>query len=140
MRTTLALLVLALAPTTARADGTPIALSPTDVTAQLRPHASTIERCYLERTADIAGAGRLSLELTVSRKGKVLAIAVKTPGLPTKLGVQIGGCIADSLEGVTFPPRRTYTTATVPFYFQRTAAPGAGPLLSCWSASGCRTR
>lgn len=117
-----------------------VALSPTDVTAQLRPYAASIERCYLDRTAEVAGAGKLSVELTVSRKGEVEAIAVKTPGLSTRLGVQIGDCIVHAVEGVAFPARRTHTTATVPFYFQRTTAPGAGPQLSCWDPAGCRSK
>ena len=36
--------------------------------------------------------------------------------------------------------RKTFTTATIPYFFQRTAAPNAGPQLSCWDPKGCRTR
>jgi hypothetical protein len=77
--------------------------------------------------------------LTVTRKGKLETIAIKTPGLTTKLGIQVSSCIVDTLDRVSFPARRAQTTATVPYFFQRTAAIGAGPIESCWKAEGCRT-
>jgi hypothetical protein len=45
--------------------------------------------------------------------------------------------VRHAVEAVTFPARRTYTTATVPYFFQRTAAPNAGPQESCWNERGC---
>jgi len=39
---------------------------------------------------------------------------------------------------VTFPARRTWTTATVPYFLLHTDAPNAGPQLSCWDPNGCR--
>ena len=139
MRTRLALAILLVA-TTAAADPKPHALTTADVTAQLAPLSEDIQRCYLERAAEIKGAGKLDLVLTVTRKGVVESLAVKTPGLPVKLAKQIDGCIRPLVEPLAFPARRTFTTATIPFYFQHTAAPGAGPQLSCWDAAGCPTK
>lgn len=139
MRTWPALAIL-LAATTAAADPKPHALSTADVTAQLAPLSDDIQRCYLDRAAEIKGAGKLDLVLTVTRKGVIESLAIKTPGLPVKLAKQIDGCIRPLVEPVAFPARRTFTTATIPFYFQHTAAPGAGPQLSCWDAAGCPTK
>ncbi len=136
MRPLPALLVLALAAPAAFAE-TPISLSPGDVKATLAPYADTLEHCYLDHTANVYGAGKLSVELTVTRKGELKTLAIKTPGLETKIGMKVAGCIADTLDGVTFPARRGVTTATVPYFFQRTAAAGAGPYESCWDAKGC---
>ena len=137
MRALLALLVLAFAASTALAD-TPISLSAWDVKAGLEPHAGTIGRCYTDHTTDVAGAGRLSVELAITRKGAIETIAIKTPGLDTAVGVKVAGCIVDALDGLNFPARRAKTTATIPYFFQRTYAAGAGPIESCWKAEGCR--
>lgn len=137
MRALLALLVLTFAASTALAD--PISLSVSDVKTTLAPYEAKLQHCYLDHTADVYGAGKLSVELTVTRKGELKTLAIQTPGLTTKLGMKIGGCIADTLEGLSFPARRAQTTATVPYFFQRTAAAGAGPIESCWKAEGCPT-
>lgn len=115
-------------------------LSAQDVEHQLGPMSAQIESCYLERTADVRGAGHLDLVFTVSRYGIIENLTVKTPGLSAKLGKQIDSCIRETVEHVAFPARRASTTATVPYYFQHTAAPNAGPQLSCFSAAGCHTK
>lgn len=139
MRTWPALAIL-LAAATAVADPKPPALSTADVTAQLAPLSDDIQRCYLDRAADIKGAGKLDLVLTVTRRGVLESLVIKTPGLPVKLAKQVDGCIRPLVEPLAFPARKTFTTATIPFFFQHTAAPGAGPQLSCWDAAGCPTK
>ena len=134
MRLALVLLTVLLAAPAA-ADRPPHSLSVADITAQLAPIADDIERCFLDRAS--ATGGKLELVLTVTRKGQVESLIVKTPGLSAKVGKQIDGCIRPLVEPVAFPVRRTFTTATIPFLFQKTAAPGAGPQLSCWDAAGC---
>jgi hypothetical protein len=135
-------LAILLAGTTTRAaaDPKPQALSTADVAAQLAPLSESIEHCYLDRAAEIKGAGKLDLVLTVTRRGVIESLAIKTPGLPVKLAKQIDGCIRTLVEPVAFPTRKTFTVATIPFFFQHTAAPGAGPQLSCWDAAGCPTK
>lgn len=135
-------LLLGIVATTsiASADATPpkpISLSASDVSSQLAPFAETIEHCYTDRASEIRGAGQLQLVVTVTRKGAVESLEVKTPGVPAKLAKQIDGCIRPLVTPVAFPARRTYTTATVPFFFQHTAAANAGPQESCWDAKGC---
>lgn len=135
MRALLALLVLAFAASTALADGKPVSLSAQDVKDTLKPYADEIEHCYLDHTTDVYGAGKLSVELTVTRQGELGTIAIKTPGLLTKTGIAVSSCIVDVLDRVSFPARRAQTTATLPYYFQRTVS--AGPFESCWKAEGC---
>lgn len=134
----LALLSLGLVPTIAAADAPkPRSLSAAEVTAQLAPVSAEIEHCYLDRTPELRGAGKLALVLTVSRRGELEALVIETPGVPARVAKQIDGCIRKLVEPVSFPARKTFTTATVPYFFQRTLAANAGPQLSCWSASGC---
>jgi hypothetical protein len=135
MRALLALLVLASAASTALAN--PVSLSASDVTTALQPFSDKIEHCYLDHTANVYGLGKLSVELSVSRKGALETIAIKAPGLDTAVGVKVASCIVDTLDGISFPARRTHTTATVPYFFQRTA--DVGPFESCWKAEGCST-
>ncbi len=116
------------------------ALSPQDVQAKLRPMASDIEHCYLDHTADVRGAGHLALVLSVSKHGILEQVTVQTPGLAPMIAKQIDGCIRETIATVAFPAKHTSTTATVPYYFQRTAAPNAGPQLGCWDAAGCHAK
>lgn len=136
----LALAIVAALATTAAADPRPRALTPADITSQLAPFSVQIEHCYLDRTAEIRGAGQLEIVLSVTRHGSVESLDVKTPGLAAKLAKQIDGCIRETIETVAFPARKTFTTATIPYFFQRTAAPNAGPQLSCWDPKGCHAR
>lgn len=132
--------ILAGTVTSALADRPERALSAEEVHAQLRPVASEIEHCYVDRTAEIRGAGHLELVLEVSRYGILEHADIKTPGLAPKLAKEIDGCIRAAIAPVSFPVRKTFTTATVPYFFQRTAAPNAGPQLSCWNPAGCHTK
>jgi hypothetical protein len=135
--TTLAL-VIGMAGGTAFADDS--ALSPQDVQAKLKPMSNDIERCYMDHTADLRGAGHLALVLTVSKHGILEQVSVQTPGVAPKVAKQIDGCIRETIATVAFPAKRTSTTATVPYFFQRTAAPNAGPQLSCWDPAGCHSK
>jgi hypothetical protein len=91
----------------------------------------------MDRTAEVRGAGHLDLVLEVSRHGLLEKVEVKTPGLATKLNKGISDCVHSALYDVTFPTAKTWTTATVPYFFQHTAAPNSGPQLSCWDPNGC---
>ena len=114
------------------------ALTSQDVQAKLRPMSSDIERCYLDRTTDVRGAGHLALVLTVSKHGILEQVTVQTPGIAPKIAKQVDGCIRGVISAVAFPAKHVSTTATVPYYFQRT--PGPGPALSCWDPNGCHSK
>ena len=131
-------LVIGMASGTAFADDR--ALSPQDVQAKLKPMSNDIARCYMDHTTDLRGAGHLALVLTVSKHGILEQVSVQTPGVAPKVAKQIDGCIRETIATVAFPAKRTSTTATVPYFFQRTAAPNAGPQLSCWDPAGCHSK
>jgi hypothetical protein len=149
MRTSLALLAVLATSTLAHADAKrssaaepaqPLAqaLSIGDVKAEVKPFNDAIGACYIDGAADTRGAGQLQLVFTISRHGGVEQLDVVTPGLSAKQAKKIEACIRPALAAVRFPARKTFTTATVPFFYQRTAAPNAGPQLSCWDPKGCK--
>jgi hypothetical protein len=138
MRTYLVVFAIASSASTAFADAR--GLEAKEVRTQLKPVATAIEHCYTDRTTDIRGAGHMDLVLDVSRYGIVEHVRTSTPGLPAKLAKEIDACVRTAVEPVAFPVKKTFTTATVPYYFQRTDAPNAGPQLSCWNPAGCRPR
>ena len=113
-------------------------LTSDEVKAELRSVEDTIERCYTDNTREVRGAGHLDLVFTVSRHGVVEKLEIKTPGVSARVAKRIDRCIREAVGTVTFPKRKGWTTATVPYFFQRTHAPNAGPQLGCWNADGCR--
>lgn len=133
-----AFLSILVATRTAAADSKPRSLSVADIAAQLAPVSPEIERCFLDRASSTGG--KLELTLTVTRKGAIESLEIKTPGLAAKTSKEIDGCVRPLVEPVSFPARKTFTTATIPYLFQKTNTPGAGPQESCWSAAGCPTK
>jgi hypothetical protein len=116
------------------------ALTSTEVQAELRPAGDEIEHCYTDRTPGMRGAGHLDLVMTVSRIGIVERLEIKTPGLSARVAKDIASCVRSAVATISFPMRKAWTTATVPYFFQRTYAPNAGPQLSCWNPNGCHVK
>jgi hypothetical protein len=107
-----------------------------EVAALVAPHAPDIERCYLDGVGSKRGS-YLALTLVVARDGSLLSLRTAIPGMPGKTLRKIAACAQEALAPVQFPSRRNDTTVIVPYYFQKTWAPGAGPQPSCWNAKGC---
>jgi hypothetical protein len=103
----------------------------------VKPYAGEIQRCYLDTAGDVRGAGHLDLTFVIARDGYVLSLKAATPKLSAKATKAIETCVQSAVEGVKFPTRKNDTTAVVPYFFQRTAAPSSGPQLSCWNPKGC---
>lgn len=112
-------------------------LEPGEITAEVRPYGPAIERCYLARLGETRRAGKLDLKLLIGRDGSVVSVTVSAEGLSARAARKASACIREATAGLHFPARRNDTTAVVPYYFQRTEAPGAGPQLSCWNPRGC---
>jgi hypothetical protein len=123
-----------------RAAATERTLSLSEIDAKVKPLSAELSKCYLDAAAGVRGAGQLMVQLAIHRRGKLDAVTVSTPGLPAKATRKIEACVRSVVEPLEFPARRAPTTAVLPFYFQHTAAPNAGPQLSCWNASGCPGR
>ena len=112
-------------------------LEASEVKDHVRPLDEQIGRCYLDAAGETRGAGHLEIKLSIHRTGTVEAVEVSTPKLPTRTAKQIDGCVKALVSELTFPARRSPTTAVIPYFYQRTAAPNAGPQLSCWDPKGC---
>jgi hypothetical protein len=108
-----------------------------EINRHVAPHAPQIERCYLERLGEFRHGGRLELTLVIARDGNVLSLRASASGLPAKTVRKVEACIREIVETVQFPTRRVDTTAVVPYVFQKTDVPDAGPLQSCWNPRGC---
>ena len=115
-------------------------LSLAEIHAKLKPVSAEIGRCYRDAAAGARGGGKLLVQLDIHRRGKLDAVTVQTPGLPAKVARKIDACVRELVEPLEFPARRAPTTAVLPYYFQRTDAPAAGPRPSCWSPRGCPGR
>ncbi|HWO20432.1 MAG TPA: hypothetical protein VNO30_16800 [Kofleriaceae bacterium] len=120
-----------------RARATDRALSQTEIDAQVKPVSAEISKCYVDAVAGTQGGGKLLVQLEIHRRGRLDSVSVSTPGLPAKTARRIEACVRGLVEPIEFPARRTSTTAVLPFFFQRTATPNAGPQQSCWNPRGC---
>jgi len=123
-----------------RAAGPDRTLTLAEIEAQVKPVSAEISRCYLDAAAGTRAGGELRVQLEIHRRGKLDGVSVAAPGLPGKLLRKVESCVRGLVEPIEFPARRAPTTAVVPFFFQRTEAPNAGPQLSCWNSRGCPGR
>ncbi|HEV7558532.1 MAG TPA: hypothetical protein VGO00_23845 [Kofleriaceae bacterium] len=129
--------ILAATTSIASADRKERTLEPVEVEAHVKPYLTEIEKCYVGAAGEIRGAGKLELDLVIHRDGSVLSLKVATPGLAMRQSQRVETCVRTAVENVKFPMRRDFTTAIVPYFFQKTMAPNAGPIQSCWSPKGC---
>jgi hypothetical protein len=111
--------------------------------SEIRDAVKTVDaqigQCYLGAVGDRAGAGRLDITLAIHRKGLVDHVDVKAPNLPAKVVAKIDLCVRETVAKLEFPARKVGVTATIPYFWQKTAAANAGPYESCWDAKGCKT-
>ena len=112
-------------------------MSATEVGNYFEPYAAGTRACYFRNARS---GGELKLDMIVHRDGSVFALRVATPDVNKRASRAIDACIQKLATAWHFPPRPGFTHAVVPFLFQKTDARGAGPIPSCWSARGCRTR
>ena len=108
-----------------------------DIAALVTPHNPEIEQCYLDEISASRRPGHLDLTFVITRDGDVLSLKAAAAGVPAKIAHKIETCIHAAVDGIQFPARRNDTTAVVPYFFQKTNAPNAGPQLSCWNPKGC---
>ena len=112
-------------------------LSAGEITALVAPHAPEIERCYLDGIGASQRPGHLDLTFMIGRDGNVFSLKAAAAGVPAKVVAKIETCVRNAVDGIQFPARRSDTTAIVPYFFQKTNAPNAGPVMSCWNPRGC---
>lgn len=112
-------------------------LTTRDIASEVDRYEPAVQRCYLSGVGPSGRAGRLELMLIIGHEGGVVSLDAAAPDLGARATLAVRGCILDAIGGLRFPERRNDTTAILPYYFQRTVAPGAGPALSCWNPRGC---
>ena len=112
-------------------------LTTSDVAIVVGDRSADIERCYTDAMGAARRGGKLDVMFTIARNGSVLSVDTAAPGLSPVAAHHMHTCIRTAVEGLAFPARRNDTTAIVPYYFQRTEAPNAGPQFSCWNPKGC---
>ncbi len=100
----------------------------------IEPYVPAIRACYLTHTRGRSPSAALRLEIIVHRDGSVWKLGVVAPGVK---GRRLEACVQKLAQSWHFPVRAGFTTAVIPFFFQRTRAPGAGPQPGCVSARGC---
>jgi hypothetical protein len=115
-------------------------LDATEIQGHMKPANDQIGRCYLDAVGDVRGAGHMEIKLSIHRTGSIESIDVATPKLSAKQTKQIDGCVRAIVKDMSFPARRATTVAIIPYFYQRTSAPGAGPQYSCWDPKGCPTK
>jgi hypothetical protein len=121
----------------ARFDDPSATLTAAEVQRYFAPYLPEIRDCYLAnaRGKDVTGA--LRLELIIHPNGSMYRFGFAAPGVRPPWSGKLDSCLRALAASWHLPERKGFTTAVVPFYFQRTSAPGAGPIESCWDARGC---
>ena len=110
-----------------------------DVTDVVTQRGAEIEQCYVDALGASRRGGKLDLMFVIARDGHVVSLDSAAPGVPVVAAHHLHECLRTAVEALQFPARRNDTTAVVPYYFQRTDAPNAGPQLSCWNPRGCKS-
>lgn len=94
------------------------------------PYVGGVKDCYAAISHERTATGVLRLEVVIRPDGTVMKFGFKAPGIigpPLRI---LDGCLRSLSSTWHFPVRRGFTTAVLPFQFQRTYAPGAGPKAS----------
>jgi len=91
------------------------------------PYVPGVKDCYVANTKAHEVDGTLRLELVIHPAGNVHRFGFQAPRLKGTPLRKLDKCLRELSETWHFPQRRGFTTAVLPFKFQRTFAPGAGP-------------
>lgn len=97
-----------------------------------------VRACYADNVHDPRAPGRLLLEAKVLAGGTVIGLTVQAPGVTGTDLAMLTHCISKQVEEWHFPMRRDDTMISIPYYFQKTATPTAGPFYGCWNPKGCK--
>ena len=131
------IIALLLASASGRAAPPPATLTAKEITTYFEPYVAGVRGCYLASATEKEATGALRLELVIHRNGMVEQFAFAAPGVSARPRVRLDDCLRALAKTWHFPERRGFTSAVIPFLFQRTNVPGAGPIESCWDPRGC---
>jgi hypothetical protein len=105
-------------------------LNAKDLKKYFAPYIAGVKDCYAANSRDRTATGVLRLELVIRPDGTVNRFSFKAPGIIGAPHRLLDICLRSQSETWHFPVRRGFTTAVLPFQFQITYAPGAGPKAS----------
>jgi hypothetical protein len=121
----------------ARPDDPGATLSAKEVATYFQPYVPEVKQCYLASAHGKDVDGTLRLELIIHPSGVIYKFGFVAPGITEPWLGKLETCLRTLSSAWHLPARSGYTTAVLPFLFQRTNAPGAGPIESCWDPRGC---
>ncbi len=121
----------------ARGDDPSATLTSAEVQTSFAPYLPEVRACYLANARGTGVTGVLRLELIIHPNGSVYRFGFAAPGVRGRSLARLDGCLRALATSWHLPERKGFTSAVVPYLFQRTSAPGAGPIESCWDARGC---
>ena len=98
-----------------------------DLRKYFEPYVLPVRDCYASYAQGSDVDGNLRLELIIHRDGSVFRFGFDAPGVTGAWLRKLDTCLRTLSESWHFPVRGGFTTAVLPFFFQRTRAPGAGP-------------
>jgi hypothetical protein len=102
-------------------------LSPDDIRTVVRAHSHEIGACYKKHAMNQDDAtGEVTLSMVVTSAGLVNpdSLEIEAPGVT---GKKFPRCVEKSVSEWKFPTSDGETELQLPFLFQHTRAPGAGP-------------
>ncbi|MCX5744585.1 MAG: hypothetical protein NT062_19005 [Proteobacteria bacterium] len=123
MRTSLLVIVVLIATSLAQAKPDDPDQSTLDAKAlrkYFEPYVPAVKECYRASAQGAAPTGALRLELTIHRDGSVFRFGFVAPGITGGNHRTLDGCLRKLSETWHFPVRSGFTTAIIPFQFQRT--------------------
>jgi hypothetical protein len=112
-------------------------LTAKEVSKYFEPYRPAVKACYIDHATNKTAQGILRLELIIHRDGKVQRFGYAAPGVVKPWSDRLDRCLRALVSTWSFPVRRGFTSAVIPFTFVRTHAPDAGPYESCWDPRGC---
>jgi hypothetical protein len=111
-------------------------LTAKDLQKYFAPYIPEVKQCYADSTRDTVADGRLRLELVIHRDGTVFRFSFVAPGVTGARLNKLDGCLRPLSEKWHFPVRRGFTTAVMPFRFQR-VTPSDQPKSTCADHRDC---
>ena len=112
-------------------------LTAKELETYFEPYVPEVKKCWLTHAKGPDVKGELRLELVIHNHGHVRRFAFMAPGVVGKPLAKLDACLRKLSKKWSFPQRGGFTTAVIPFYYQRTNAPGAGPEGTCRTKRGC---
>jgi hypothetical protein len=115
-------------------------LSAKEVAKYFAPYVPDVRSCYLTNAKSRGATGVLRLELVIHHNGSVHRFGFAAPGVTNPWKPRLDACLRKLSKTWTFPLRKGFTSAVIPFVYLKTNDPKAGPFETCTDPKGCGPR